>query len=166
MTSTFLVHSWSQSFLLKNLAIVLSIFLMSRWLDSIFSSVMLAPMCCRTLQTVFSSWSSAIDEGNPTRSTHSRQEYRAFFQHCLSTDTICLHNMLFTFLTTTISDSSFLKLSLIFFISSVREFIIPLVCSCSFKNSSIRWVLFIALSVSSVYIPVISSTNITMTENG
>ena len=30
-------------------------------------------MCCGTLQTIFSSWSSAIDEGNPTTSTHSRR---------------------------------------------------------------------------------------------
>ena len=72
--------------------------LLSRWHDSIFSSVILAPMCCRTLQTTFSSWSSAIDEGIDTTSTNSHWEYWAFFQHCLSTNTICLHKMLLTFL--------------------------------------------------------------------
>lgn len=53
-------------------------------IDSIFSSVILAPTCCRTLQTVFTSWSSAIDEGNLTTTIHSHREQWALFQHCLS----------------------------------------------------------------------------------
>ena len=112
---------------------------------------MLALMCCRTLETVFSSWSSVIGKSNLTTSTHSHREYWAFFQSCLSTDTICLRNMLYTFLTAAMFDSTFLKFSLIFFISPVREFIIPLICFCNFKKSSVSWVLFNALSVSSLY---------------
>ena len=96
-----------------------------------------------------SSCSSAIDEGNPTTSIHSRRDYWAFFEHYLSTDTICLHKMLLTFLMTATSDSSFFKFSLRFFIFS--EFIIPLVCSVEFKNSSVSWVLYNVLCVFSVY---------------
>ena len=97
-------------------------------------------------------------------STPSRREYWAFYQHCLLTDAICLHKMLLTFLTTAMSDLSFLKFFLRFCISSVSAFIIYL-SSCNFKNNSINWVLFNALSVSSVYVTAILSRNVTMIQN-
>ena len=71
--------SWSQSFLFKNLTIILSVFILSQWHDWIFLSVILAPMYWRTLRIVFLSWSTIIDEGIPTTSAHSRREYCAFF---------------------------------------------------------------------------------------
>ena len=58
-----------------------------------------------------------------TTSTHSQREYCAFFQHCRSTERNCLTK---AFLTTMISDSSFLKLQCISLISSVRVFIMSL----------------------------------------
>ena len=61
------------------------------------------------LQTVGSSSLSSIDEGNTTTSTHSRRENWVFFQHFLSIADICLDRILFTFLTTATSDSSFWK---------------------------------------------------------
>ena len=72
--------------------------------------VIFTPMYCRTLQTLFSSWSSEIDEGNATTSTHSNWEHWAFSKNCLSTDTICSHKMLLTFLITATFDSSFIEI--------------------------------------------------------
>ena len=95
-----------------------------------------------------------------TTATHSRQKYWAFFQHCLSTETICLHKMLLIFLTRATSDSTFLNFMLRFFISLVSEIITILLCFCNFKNR----VLLDALSVPSVYIAVKSLPNVAMTE--
>ena len=103
---------------------------------------------------------SSIDEGNPTTSTHSRREYWAFFQHCLSIDDICLDKILFTFLITETSDSSFWKFSFKRLISAVSEAIVVLICSWVLRDKSIIWFLFNALSVSSVYIPATTSTRL------
>ena len=53
----------SQSFLLENSTIVQSLFLLRRWHDSIFSSQISAPICCKTLHTVFSSSLCTIELG-------------------------------------------------------------------------------------------------------
>ena len=83
----------------------------------------------------------------PLRYTHV--EITGHFSSIAYQLTLCLHKMLLTFLMTATSDSSFLKFSLRFFIFS--EFIIPLVCSVEFKNSSVSWVLYNVLCVFSVY---------------
>ena len=80
-------------------------------------------------QTVGSSSLSSVDEGNPTTSTHSRREYWAFFQHCLSIDGISLDRILFTFLITETSDSTFWKFSFKRLTSAVIEAIVVLVYS-------------------------------------
>ena len=150
----------SQSFLLENLTMVLSLCLFKRWHASIPSPVMPTPICWSTLQTVGSRSLSSIIEGNPTTSTHSRRKYWAFFQHCLSIDDICFDRILFTFLTTEISDSIFWKFSFKRLISAVSEAIVVLACSWVLRNKSIIWFLFNALSVSSVYSLAITSTRL------
>ena len=107
------------------------------WLNLFISNI--SPMCCRTLQTLV---------------TASRL-----------TPPVYTRCYLPTFLTTATFDSSFFKLLLKFFISSVSEFVISLVCYYNFKNSLISWVLFNALIVCSVYIAVILPRNITMIQN-
>ena len=94
----------------------------------------------------------------PTSSIHSRREYWAVFQHCLSINDICLERILFTFLTTETSNSSIWKFSFKPLIFAVSEAIVVLACSLVLKNESIIWFLFNAQSVSSIYTPAITST--------
>ena len=115
------------------------------------------PRYANTLQTVGSKSLSSINESNPTTSTHSRRKYWAFFQHCLSIDDICFDRILFTFLTTEISDSTFWKFSFKRLISVVSEAIVVLACFWVLRNKSIIWFLFNALSVSSVHTLAITS---------
>ena len=150
----------SQSFLLENITMVLSLCLFRRWHASISSPVMPTPICWSTLQTVGLRSLYSIDEGNPTTSTHSRRDYWAFFQHCLSVDDICFDRILFTFLTTETSDSSFWKFSFKRLISAVSEAIVVLACSWDLRNKSIVCFLFNALNVSLVYTPEITSTRL------
>ena len=114
----------SQSFLLKNFAMVRSLFLPSQWQASILSPEIFTSIWYRILQTVGSSWSCLTEEAMPTTSTHSWWGYYAFFLHWHSTEISCLTKASFTFFTTTISDSSFLKLRYISLNSSVRVFIV------------------------------------------
>ena len=100
---------------------VRSLFLPSRWQASILSPEIFTPIWCRILQTVGSSWSCSTEEGMATTSTHSRREYCAFFQYWRSTELSCLTKASFTLFTTTISDSSFLKLRCISLISSIQQ---------------------------------------------
>ena len=132
---------WSQSFLLENLTMTLSLFLPSQWPASILSPEIFTPIWCRILQAVGCSWSCSTEEGMPTTSKHSWWEYCAFFQQCSSTELSYLTKASFTFLTTMISDSSFLKLRYISLISSVIVFTVLLVCSWVFKKSLMSCVL-------------------------
>ena len=128
----------SQSFLLENLTMVLSL-LFRRWHASMLSPVISTPICWSTLQTVGSSSLPSIDEDNPTTSTHSRREYWAFFQHCPSIDDICFDKILFTFSITETSDSSFWKFSFKGLISAVSKAIVVLDCYWVLRNKSIIW---------------------------
>ena len=165
MVLIFVIHFFSrmtcsQSFLLENLTMVLSLCFLRRWHALIRSPVISSPICWNILQTVGSSSLSSIDEGNSTTSTHLRSDYWAFFQQCLSIVDICLHRLLFTFLITETSDSRFWKFPFKRLISAVSEAIVVLVCSCVLRNKSIIWFLLNALSVSSVYTPAITSTRL------
>ena len=150
----------SQSFLHENLAMVLSLCLFRRWHASILSPVMPTPICWSTLKVVGSRSLPSISKGNPTTSTHSRCEYSVFFQHCLSINDICLDRILFTFLGTETSDSSFWKFSFKGWISAVSEAIAVLACPWVLRNKSIILLLFNALSVSSEYTPTVTWTRL------
>ena len=141
----------SESFLLENLTMVLTLCFFRWWHASILSPVMSTPICWNTLQTVGSSSLSSIDEGNPTTQTHSRREYWTFLQHCLSIDDIWLGKILVTFLITETSDSSFWQFLFNRLISAVSEAIVVLVCSYFLRNKSVIWFLFNTLSICSVY---------------
>ena len=104
-----------QSFLLENLMMVLSLFLPSRWQACIFFPEIFTPIWWRILQKVSSLWSRSTEEGVPTNSAHSRRA--------------------FTFLTTMISDSSFLKLQCISLILLIRVFMVLFCCLWVFKIS-------------------------------
>ena len=138
----------SQPYLLENLTIVLSLFSPSRLQASIWSPEIFTPIWCRILQTVDPSWSCSTEQGMPTTSSRSRQEYCTFFQHCCSIELSCLTTASFTFLTKTISDSNIFKLQCIYLISFV--FIVLLVCSWIFKKSLRSCVVFKGCNVSSV----------------
>ena len=140
----------SQHFLLENLTVVLSLFLLSQWQASILSPEIFTQTLRRILQTLESSWSCSTAEGMPTTFTHSRQESCPFSQHCRSTELSCLTKASFIFLTAMTSDSRFLKLRCIFSISSVRMFIVLLICSWVFKESLMSFVLFKSYNDSSV----------------
>ena len=140
----------SQSFLLETYTIVPLLFLPSRWQASILSPEIFTSIWCRILQTGGSSWSSSTEEGMPTISTLSQRQYCAFFQHSCSTEISCLTKASFTFLTTTIFDSSFWKLRFISLISSVRVFIVLLFCSWVFGKSWMSCILFKGCNFSSV----------------
>ena len=131
-----------QSFLLENLALVLSLFLPSRWQASIFSPEIFTSIWRRILQTVDSSWSWATEEGMPTFSTHCQRGCCALFQHYHSTVLSCLTKASFSFLTALIYDSIFLKVRCITLIYLVRVFIILMVCSWAFKKILMSCVLF------------------------
>ena len=73
---------------------------------------------------------------------------------------ICSARTLLTFLTTETYDCSFWKFSFKRLISSVGEAIVGLVYPGVFRNRSIFWFLFNALSVSKVYIQTIASTRL------
>ena len=100
------------------------------------------PICWSTLQIVGSISLSSIDE------------------HCLSIDDICFDRILFTFLATETSDSSFWKFSFKGWISVVSEAIVVLAYSWILRNESIILFLFNVLSVSAVYTPAITSTRL------
>ena len=112
---------FSQSILLENLTMVLSLFLHSRWQDSIFFPELLTLMWWGILQTVGSSWSCSTEEVCPNFYTVST-EYCASFQHYCSTELNCLTKASFTFWAKIISGSGALKLRCISLISSVKVF--------------------------------------------
>ena len=81
------------------------------------------------------------EEGMSTTSTHSRWEYFTF-SVLLFHWTQCLTKSSFTFLTTVIFDSSFLKVQCVSLISLVKVFIVLLVCSRVVQKKLISFVLF------------------------
>ena len=151
----------SQSFLLKNLTMVLSLCLFRRWHASILSPVMSAPIRLSTLQTVGSSSLVTLPP------QHICREHWAFFQYCLFIDDICLDRISFIFLITKPCGSTFWKFSFKRLISAVSETIVVLVRSWVLKNKSVIWFLFNALSV---FLGIYPSHNVneivTMTKNG
>ena len=96
-----------QSFLPENLMMVRSDF-DSRWHAFILSSPMSKPILLKTLHVVcFQSFDSTVF-GMQITSTHSRREYWATAQHCLSVFSSCFRRLLFTVFTIWTSDSSLL----------------------------------------------------------
>ena len=78
-----------------------------------------------------------------------------FAQLCLSVFSSCFRSLLFTVLTIWTSDSSLSKLLFKSFVSGIKKSVVDFVWSWIFRNRSIKWVLFKAFKVSSVYTPVI-----------
>ena len=107
------IKCW-QSFLRENLTIVRSDFV-SRRHACILSSPMSKPILLKTLHTVCSKSFDSIT------STHSRREYWAFAQHCLSVFSSCVRRLLFAVFTVWTSDSSLFKLLFKSFICTLRE---------------------------------------------
>ena len=112
----------SQSFLLENFTIVRSLFLLRRWHDPIFSSQVSAPISYKTLHTVFSRLLCTIELCMLIISAHSLRQYCAFLPLPFKGSQLFHTRALFTFLPTSTSDSSLLKLAFKFFnlISSLR----------------------------------------------
>ena len=108
-----------QSFLLE-IHYRMSFFLLRRWHDSIFSSHVSAPICCKTLHIVFERSLCATELGMSFIRTHSLRKYYVFLQHWRSRKATCLTRASFTFLQTSISDSILLKLSFKFLTPSVN----------------------------------------------
>ena len=98
-----------------------------------------APICWKCLHTVFSRTLCTIQLDMPVISTLSLREYSAFLQHWSSREATCFTRASFTFLQAWISDSSLLKLTFKFLISSVNLHIVLLVCFWILRNKSIIW---------------------------
>ena len=103
-----------QSLFLENVTIIRQLFLLRLWYNSVFSSKISAPIC-KTLHTVFSRSLCSVEVCMPIISTHSLREYWAFLQHWRSRKDTCFTRASFTFLPTSTSDSSPLKLAFKFF---------------------------------------------------
>ena len=98
-----------------------------------------APICWKRLHTVFSRTLCTIQLDMPVISTLSLREYSTFLQHWRSREATCFTRASFTFLQAWISDSSLLKLTFKFLISSVNLHIVLLVCFWILRNKSIIW---------------------------
>ena len=84
-----------QPFLRENLTIVRSDFV-SRWHASILSCPMSKPILLKTLHAVCSKSFDSIDFGIPATSTHSRHEYWALVEHCLSVFSSCFRGVYYS----------------------------------------------------------------------
>ena len=122
----------SQSFLLENLTMVLSLTLFRRWDASILSPIMSTPICWSTLQTIsLSSFCLELTKVTPPPQ-HAHVASIGCFSSTASHD-ICLDRILFTFLITETSDSSFWKFSFKRLISTVSG----TMAICNIKEVSI-----------------------------
>ena len=120
--------NWSQSFLPKNLTMILSLFLIG-WHASILYERTSQPTLLKTSSTFESKFSLETSQGMPTTSKDSLLEYWAFAQHCLSISITFLLRSVLNFLAILISDSRLTKFSLKFWIFS-KASVFPLVyCS-------------------------------------
>ena len=120
--------TWSQSFLRKNLAMTLQLFV-RRWYASTSRERISQPTLLKTSSTFGSKFSFEISWGMPATFKHSFLEHWEFAQHCLSISITLLLRSALTFLTILTSDPSLTKLSLNVRISS-RASLFKLVC-CS-----------------------------------
>ena len=110
--------TWLQSFLGKNLTMILSRLFLRRWQVPISCEGISQPTLLDTSSTLESRSLLETSQGMPTAFKHSPLENWAFSQRCVSISTILLLRSALTFLTTLLSDSSLTKFSLILRISS------------------------------------------------
>ena len=96
-----------QSFCLENLTVTVSIVLPTRWQASILTGEILELSFPKIFKTFSSRTSPDTSPRMPTISRHSRLEYWAFAQHCLSRVTNLVNNKLLTFYVTASSAYSF-----------------------------------------------------------
>ena len=96
-----------QSFRLENVTITVSFVLPTRWHASIRSGEISQPSFPKIFKTFSSRTSPDTSRGMPTISRHSRLEYWAFAQHCLSKVDNLVTNKLLTFFVTANSACSF-----------------------------------------------------------
>ena len=96
-----------QSFRLENLTITVPVVLPTRWHASMQSGEISQASFPKIFKTFSSRTSSDTLRGMPTISNHSRLEYWAFAQHCLSKVVNLVNNKLLAFFVTASSVSSF-----------------------------------------------------------
>ena len=141
------------TFITCSLSFVLQVSLSSehfRWGGSMIPvspQKMSAPICCKSLHTVFSRTLCKIQLDMPVISTLSLREYSAFVQHWPLREATCFTRASFTFLQAWRSDSSLLKLAFKFLISPVNLHIVLLLCSWILRSKSIIWLLVKELKV-------------------
>ena len=128
--------TWSQSFLHKNLTMILSLFV-RRWHASISREMISQPTLLKTSSTSDSKFSFETSHGMPATSKHFLFEYWAFAQHCLSISITLLLRTVLTFLTILISDSSLTKFSLNLRISSRASLFTLVYCSTLFWSDKV-----------------------------
>ena len=96
-----------QSFRLENLTITVSVVLPTWWHASVRSREISQPRFPNIFKTFSSRTSPDTSRGMPTISRHSRLEYWAFAQHCLSKVVHLVKNKLLAFFVTASSACSF-----------------------------------------------------------